>query len=229
MHKIKYLLVITIFTFFVRYSTAQEFKVTSDLGLWTEITLSKEILNDFTLSTNQHLRLNRNFKNLDDWITEIGLEYKIDKNFALGADARYNKNYHYNEPAQNDYRYNFDLNYDGRIATNFKIYYRIRYQKEFYGNSVFNEYLDYFESTFRHQFKLKFDKNDRSKIYGSAEIFRQTKKAGKATFNKYRVWIGDEITLFSEVLNLAFGYEHQLNNANPYTYYLVRIKYEISL
>lgn len=227
--QLKIILIAGIFILTIKFANAQEFKVTSDLGLWTEITLSKQILNDFTISTTQQLRLFRDFKSLDDWITDIGLEYKIDKNFAIGTNGRFNKNYHYNEPVQNDYRYNFDLKYDGKIAPKFKVYYRIRYQKEFYGNSVFNEFLNYYESTFRHRVKFVWENKSGFEIYSSAEIFRRTKKSSDAEFNKYRFWIGGEKSLKSSAIDVAFGFEHQLNNSNPYTYYLIKVKYDIEL
>lgn len=222
--------VLLLVAFFYSYKPllAQEYKVTSDIGLWTEISITKSFLKDFSVNVSQQFRLNEDFSEPDDWISEIGLGYKINKNFALEANGRYTKNYKYSEPTQNDYRYNFDLRYDGKLSSDFKLYYRLRYQKEFYGNSVGNQFLHYYETAFRHRIKLGWIKNKPHTIYSSVEIFRLTKKTREPFYSKYRLWLGDDFKLNPGKLDAALGIEHQLNDENPYTYYLLKLKYSFS-
>lgn len=70
---------------------AQQYKVISDLGLWTERKITKFFLKDFSLGASQQFRLNEDFSEPDDLISEIGVGYKINKNFSLGANGRYTK------------------------------------------------------------------------------------------------------------------------------------------
>lgn len=220
-------LVITVLNF-PDYLVAQEYKVTSDLGLWTELKITKSFLKDFSISASQQFRLNEDFAEPDDWISELGVGYKINKNFSLGANGRYTKNYKYNEPVQNDYRYNFDVKYDGKLVTNLKLYYRLRYQKEFYGNSVGNQFLHYYETAFRHRIKLGWKKSELHTFYSSAEIFRLTKKTREPFYSKYRLWLGDDFVLKPGTLDAALGIERQLNDENPYSYFLLKLKYSFS-
>lgn len=210
-------------------SLAQEEKTVRDFNLWTEVKLEKKIINDLHLSLSQHVRLFKDLAKVDDYITEFGLEYKINKNFKLGTAGRYTKNRHYNDIVENDYRYDFYLGYDGELNKNTKLYYRFKYQKEFYGSGVFDPHLHYYETTFRNRIKIGWELNDFHRFYSSAEIFRLSKKSREPFFDKYRIFIGDDISTGFGEFDLAAGIDHQLNNKYPYTFFIMKVVYKIKL
>lgn len=210
-------------------SIAQESKVTSDLGLWTEIKLEKEFLKDFKFALSQHLRLHENITGFDNYIAEAGLLYTINKNFELGANGRYTRNKKYNGLLENNYRYDFDFRFEAKLSQRLKLFNRLRYQKEFYGSGVFYEEINYYETAFRNKLKIRWNLNDIHRFYGAGEIFRITKKSREPYFNQFRFWLGDDLDSSLGKFDLAFGIEHQLNNENPYTYYIFKIQYEIEL
>jgi hypothetical protein len=221
---------ILLLTLFIGLNVSgQEQKVVSDLGLWTEIKLEKKFLKDFRFNISQHLRLNNNITEFDDYISEIGLIYNINKNFAIGSNGRYSRNKKYSGLVQNDYRYDLDFRYERKLSERLKFYYRLRYQKKFYGSGVFYREVNYYESEVRNRLKLRWELNEKHRFYGSGEIFRLTKKSREPYFNQYRLWVGDDIISTIGGIDFAFGIEHQLNNSNPYTFYIFKIKYELEL
>ncbi|QGY44896.1 DUF2490 domain-containing protein [Maribellus comscasis] len=211
------------------FSSAQEEKTVRDLNLWTEVKLEKKIVKGLYLSAGQHLRLFKDFTQVDDYITELELEYKINKNFTLGAAGRYTKNRHYDDIVENDYRYDFYLGYDGKLSPKTKLYYRFKYQKEFYGSGVFDPHLHYYETTFRNRIKIGWELNDNHRFYSSAEIFRLSKKSREPFFDKYRIFIGDDILTGFGEFDLAAGLDHELNTKNPCTCFILKVVYKISL
>lgn len=210
-------------------TNAQQTKVISDLSLWTEIKLEKEFLKDFKFSVSQHLRLNENVSKFDNYIAEAGLLYSINKNFEISTNGRYTRNKKYSGLLENNYRYDFDFRYEAKLSSRIKLFNRLRYQKEFYRSGVFYEEINYYEIAFRNKLKLRWKFNDRHRFYGSGEIFRLAKKSREAYFDQFRVWVGDDMNSSIGKFDLAFGVEHQLNNANPYTQYIFKIQYEITL
>ena len=127
---------------------------------------------------------------------------------------------------ENDYRYDFDFRYDANVTEKTKLYYRLKYQKEFYGNSVFNQFLDYYETAFRHRLKLTRKLNDKNRLYSSAEIFRLTKKSREPFFSKFRLFFGDEFSSGIGAFDFSAGLEHQLNSENPFTFFICKMQYE---
>ncbi|HKJ80006.1 MAG TPA: DUF2490 domain-containing protein [Prolixibacteraceae bacterium] len=183
---------------------AQETKIVSDLCLWTEIKAEKE-LSDFSFSVSQHLRFHKNITGFDDYISEAAVEYSINKNFEIGVAGRYTRNNHYNEIAENDYRYDLFFQFDKKISERIKFYSRLKYQKEFYGSGVFNRFLHYYETTYRYRAKIGWEKSDGHRFYTSAEIFRLTKKLREPFWDKYRLWLGDDLSSEIGDFDLAFG------------------------
>ncbi|SHJ65823.1 Protein of unknown function [Tangfeifania diversioriginum] len=226
---LKYCFILIVSLCFCGSSAGQEQKVVRDLGLWTEIKLEKEVINNLEIFFSQHLRLHKNMTGFDDYISEAGLDYKINSNFDIGAAGRYTRNNHFDNLAENDYRYDLYFSYDTNISEKLKIFARAKYQKEFYRSGVFNEFLHYFETTYRYRMKLEFAKDEKHAFYGSAEFFRLAKKSREPFWDKYRIWLGDEIAGGFGDFDLAWGIEHELNAMNPYTYFILKVNYTIEL
>jgi len=222
-------IIICLLFLFSGYGFSQETKVVHDLGLWTEIKIEKKIIKNLWASTSQHLRLNRNISGFDDFISEIGLLYEINKHFSIGTNGRYTRNKKYDGLIENDYRYDFDFRYKTELNEKLKFYYRFRYQKEFYGSGVFYKGVNYYESAIRNRIKFRWKYSNTHRFYSTAEIFRLTKKSRDPFFDKYRIFFGDDISTHLGEFEVAFGAEHQLNSNNPYTYFILKIEYTLQL
>jgi hypothetical protein len=227
--QLKYCFGIATLIFISALCYGQEQKTVRDLGLWAEIKIEKEIFKDFQFSVSQHLRLHKNISAFDDYIAEAALEYKINKNFDIGTAGRYTRNNHFDKLAENDYRYDFYLSYDTDLTQKLKLFGRLKYQKEFYKSGVFNEFLNYFETTFRYRLKIEYATNENHTFYASSEMFRLTKKSREPFWDKYRMWIGDELTPSFGDIDLSCGIEHELNALHPYTYFILKMVYTIEL
>lgn len=226
--KLKYQVNLLLFflIFVVHNLQAQETKVTRDLELWTELTIKKEIFKKVEISTSQHLRFFENAGALDDYIAELGVLHLINKNFAIGANGRYTKDNKHNGLSEDKYRYDFDFRYDTNLSNNLKFYYRLKYQKEFYNSSVFNKFLNYYETTFRHRGKVAWKKNDKHRFYSSIEIFRLTKKSRDPYYSKYRFFLGDNFSAKVGDIDFSVGIARQLSSENPYNCFICKLKYE---
>lgn len=207
----------------------QEQKVVSDLALWTEVKVKKNIFRDLQFSVGQHFRFNKNISSFEDYIAEAELQYSISKNFSIGTNGRFTKNKHYDQTVENDYRYDLNFEYDTKILHNLKFYYRLKYQKDYYGSSVFNEQLDYQETTFRNRVKLGWELNDHQRLYSSAELFRLNKQARDSYFSKYRLFFGNDISTRIGEFDAAFGIEQELHRIHPLTCYIFRFAYQFTL
>lgn len=229
-NKLKGFIAIVAYFLFTCFSVcSQEQKVVRDLALWTEVQLNKSIFRDLQFSVSQHFRFNKNISGFEDYIADAELTYSINKNFSIGTNGRYTRNKHYNQIVENDYRYDLNFEYDTKIRHNFKIYYRLKYQKEFYGSSVFNEYLNYHQTTIRNRIKGGWDFNKYHRLYSSAEIFRMNKQSRDFYFSKYRLFIGDDISTRIGDIDAAFGFEQELNSLYPLTCYIFKLAYQFTL
>lgn len=221
--------IVIFFLFTCSSVCAQEQKVVRDLAMWTEIKLNKNIVRNLQFSVSQHFRFNKNIASFEDYIADAELRYSINKNFSIGSNGRYTRNKHYNQIVENDYRYDLNFEFDTKIRHNLKFYYRLKYQKEFYGSSVFNEYLNYNETTYRNRLKVAWEFNKKQRLYSSAEIFRLNKQSRDPFFSKYRLFLGDDLSTAVGEFDVAFGVDHQLHSTYPLTCYIFRLAYQFTL
>ena len=108
---------------------AQETKVVSDLHLWTGVELEKNFAKDWTVSLGEEVRFKHDISELNNYFTELGIRYRINKNFALQGNYRFTRDRKQDQSYENLSRYNFDLRYKGKLDF-LTIKYRLRYQKE---------------------------------------------------------------------------------------------------
>ncbi|MEA3463343.1 MAG: DUF2490 domain-containing protein, partial [Bacteroidota bacterium] len=95
--------------------TAQETKVVRDLHLWTGAALNKSLGKDWTLSLKEEIRFKHNISEINNYFTDAGVRYRINKNFALEGGYRYTRDKESDGTYENLSRYNLDLRYRGRL------------------------------------------------------------------------------------------------------------------
>jgi len=213
---------------------AQQIKVTTDFGFWIGVKYEKKIFKSFDLDLEQQIRTFKNSSVLDDYLFDIGLKYPINKEFNLATNIRYTYNNKRVQENENNFRYNLDFGYKKELTQKSKIYYRLRYQKE-YINHYRNIYYrltgissqNIYSSGVRNKLKITFKQNKKNKFYTSAELFRLIENFREPYFNKIRFNIGDEIKSKIGKFDFLLGFEKELHSDFPYSFLFFKMIYSI--
>jgi hypothetical protein len=203
---------------------AQEVKVVSDLQLWTGAAVEKKMGKDWTLYLGEEIRFKHDISEINNYFTEAGLNYRINKNFALEAGYRYTRDKKKNDSYETLTRYNLDLRYKARIDF-ITLDYRLRYQKEVAGWNLFDPQSDY-EKYVRSRLKVRY--NDLKKItpYVSAELFQLFQPRQFPYFQYVRVLFG--ISYEPGKLGtfvFGYGFNREFNEVEPATIYQLKVNY----
>lgn len=207
--------------------SAQEIKKTRDLGLWMGASIEYKFKDDYLLTFSQDLRLFESLSEIDKYITDLGLEYKIDKNFKFGANLRYFLNKRNNKTISQDWRYNLDLKFRAKLRTKFRLKYRLRFQSN-YQDAPAVIYRGV-KSNLRNKIAINYAVNDNNLAYLSSELFREIVAYRKPYFNKMRLLIGDKLQTKLGEFDTSLGYERELNSDYPLNYFFARVYYTFKL
>lgn len=128
-------LVLAIVAAFPAYS--QEYPNREDLELWTSAALKVKLTKNWSLAYEQALRLHRNWGELKNTYSELGLDYKIDKHWSFGATYRFSQTTDKPYPIHHDHRLVIDAAYmeDYKIRADgideIEVELRLRYQTRY--------------------------------------------------------------------------------------------------
>lgn len=209
---------------------AQQVKVIRDFGVWFGLIYEKKISKDFDLNLEQQIRTFKNSSLLDDSFSDLGLQYSINKHFDLATNVRYIYDAKRVKEPENNFRYNFDIEYKKTIRPRLNFRYRLRYQKE---------YVDLFSGFFapapqkiyslsvRNKVRLIFKYNRTNRFFFSSEIFRLSELFREPYFNKARFFIGDKINSKIGRFDLAIGFEQEIGTEYPSSFFLIKTIYRI--
>jgi hypothetical protein len=209
------------------YGTTQELVKVQDLGLWTGLKLEKEVREDFTLHLAPEVRINESVSQLDQLFSELGAEYKINKNFQLQGDGRYIINYKPDRTYSQDLRYNFDIQYKGQFKERFAFKYRVRFQRRH--KNFFHPVGGGSDAAFRHRVAVDFQMNDLHRLQLSGEMFREISLHENPHFEKFRLQFADDLSTSLGTFEWAVAMERELDTVAPLTYYILRLYYTIPL
>lgn len=209
---------------------SQQIKVTRDFGVWLAVEFKKEISSRFDLSLMQQIRTFKNAAELDDYVFDLGLRYSINKEFDIGGDLRYTYNKKRVSYRENNFRYNLDISFKKKIMPKLDLRYRMRYQKEYV------DFLSYFWDPspsdiysihIRNKAKLTLKVNKKNRLFFSSEIYRLTQKHRAPFFNKFRLYLGNEMKTSIGVFNYSIGFQKELDSIYPYSFILFKTIYVI--
>jgi len=208
--------------------TAQNTKVVSDLGLWTGVEAEKEVKDDWTFSLKQELRLKTNISEVNNYFTQAGVRYKINRNFALEAKYRFTRNKKQDLTYENRSRYSLDLRYKGRL--DFLTFdYRLRYQKEVESMRLFDMQEPY-EKYVRNRIMVRYTDFKKFEPYLSGELFQLFRRYETPKFHYMRLEAGVRIeTGELGEFKVAWGFNREFQTDNPATIYLIRVNYTFKL
>jgi hypothetical protein len=138
------------------------------LGLWAGISLEKKIGKKFSINLNGQARLVENIRYTQTYLGEIGLSYKITKNWEISGY------YRYVERRKNDLkefkhrdRFYADLSYEHKIGI-LKFENRLRYQSQFKDNDGES---DFDASYLRNKIELSYPNKSKFTPYVSGDLF----------------------------------------------------------
>lgn len=205
-------------------ATGQETKVIRDLKVWTGAAIEKSFGNDWKISLEEEVRLQKNATEIGEYFTEVGVAYRVDKNISLETAYRYACNRKKNGSFENRSRYNFDLNFEGNTYF-FSVRARARYQKEIEGMQLLDQTIPY-EKYFRTRVEVRYNRLGKIVPYIHGELFQLHEMFEYPTFDKYRLMAGMRLDAgrYGE-FNIRYGIIRELNTFMPYTYYLAKMKY----
>lgn len=207
---------------------AQEVKVVRDLNLWTGASIEKEIVNDFTVSLEQELRLKRNLGEVKNYFTQLGIGYRINRNFDLEFRYRYIRDHKRSGDYENASRYMLDLKYSGKIHP-VSFHYRARYQKEVESLNLLDLTLPY-EKYFRNKIETRYNGFDRFTPTLSAELFQLHTLQTVPKFEMWRLLAGCRLDIMQNgLLELEYGIDREIADYAPYTIFIMKINYRYSL
>jgi hypothetical protein len=221
--KKKMLRLINIFIVFFTISVAaQEVKKVYDIGGWIGVGVDYKFNKSYTVSFLQEIRLYESFDDIDKVISDIGIVYKINKEFGLGADVRYYLNNHNDNVFTNDFRLSLDFKFKKKVNDILTFRYRLRYQ-DAYGY-FFDGLSTGVVNTFRNKISLSYNLHKHN-IYLKTEIFRKREVYRKAYFNKFRLGLGDKFETGLGDFDYSIAYEHELSSKYPLKFLFLRVNY----
>lgn len=204
-------------------SFSQEIIKTQDIGVWIGANLEYKIDKDYKIRLSQDLRLYENSKKVEKYITDLGLNYRINKKFSLGTNIRYFLNRKKDKTLSQDWRYNIDFKYKKKYFKKIGFKYRLRFQSIY--ENLFGVVKGGINSNLRNYVELKYKVNKSNSVYSSFELFREITVYRKPYFNKFRVSIGNQIESNIGNFNLSINYERALNSNYPFKFLFFRINH----
>lgn len=206
---------------------AQDVKVVRDLQLWTGAEIEKSWGKAWTISLAEEIRFKKNISEINNYFTEAGLRYRINKNFALEGGYRYTRDRNSDGSYDNLTRYNLDLRFRGRMDP-FLIQYRLRYQKEVEGFNLLDPAADY-EKYARNRIRIRYNRFFRLKPYVSAELFQLFRPDFNPALEYIRVLAGIRYEPGKAgTFNFAFGFNREFTDLEPALIYQCRVHYTYS-
>lgn len=226
MTKLKYLCIVLMS---VSLSTinAQEIKKTQDVGLWTGASLDVKLNKKFNLGFSQDIRFFESLTELDKYITNVGVDYKVNKYFKFGGDIRYYINKEKDKTISQNWRYSFDSHFKNKIGKRLKFKYRLRFQTVH--QDLFGIVSQGSKSNIRSKASFDYKLNKRHEVFLGAELFKELVFYRKPYFNKVRFLIGDEMKTEVGDLNFKLGYERELNSDFPLNYFFCGVYYTFKI
>jgi len=216
-------LILTVSLASPRLLSAQETKVVRDLQLWTGAAIEKS-WKDWSLTINEEIRFKQNISEINNYLTEAGLRYRINKNFALEGGYRFTRDKNSDGSYDNLTRYNLDLRFRGRLDF-LIIDYRLRYQKEVEGFNLLYQKADY-EKYVRNRIRIRYNNFIRIKPYVSAELFQLFRPEYYGVLEYIRVLAGIRYEPGKVGrLNIAFGFNREFTDMEPAMIYQFKVNY----
>ncbi len=171
--------------------------------------------------------MNENFTELGTFFTDIGLTYKISKNFRISGNYRIIEKRRLDDSYSIRHRYYFDLSYREKFKP-IVVQYRIRFQsqyKDVYSSSdgMMPEYY------LRNKITLKLDLDKKFTPYIYSELFTPLNKPDGIYIDNVRYCAGTEYKLNRmHSFDIFYMIQKEYNVPDPWTDYILGIGYNFT-
>ncbi len=198
---------------------AQDSTLTRDLESWIAVGVKKSFLNKkLSAGIQQQFRLDDNTSRLQQYFTNLEVDYEIYKNLKLGLGYRFIRNRNGNDGRVTEHRYNMDISYSKKLDR-LRLGGRFRFQRR--TNAIYKDY-----PTTKYRFRLKLDYNIpkwKFDPYLNTELFYSkenlsydyvegvTEENPISGFQKYRLQIGTSRKIGIGVMKVFYMLEHQFS------------------
>lgn len=188
----------------------------TDIGLWTGISIEKELVKNFELGYTSENRMNNNITSFSRWLNEIGFSYKVNKYYRVETSYRLTL------------RENAVLGH--RISINQTVRYKIEdftlsYRLSFQSNFAQLESNDY---NLRNKFDVEYRVNKHYSPFLSGEVFYNINYKTHA-FNNFRLSAGLEYNFNKHHrLKPSLIYNQEFNVAEPENEIIFSLGYKYS-
>jgi len=220
-------LLILIVLFFSIHTKGQQIRTQQDFGMWIGLKLEKELPKGFEIFLEQQLRTWNNTTRIDSYLSELGLNYSVNKNFKLLGSFRYIHDTNKWGSPENNVRYNLGIQLKLKFSKKFFFFYKAQYQQKFINN--YQTTIPKRVSAVRHKIKLQMKHKKNHKFYCSTELFIQSNLTAVPHFNKQRFNFGDKIKTKVGVFDTGIGCEINLQANDFASFFFLKLVYTINL
>lgn len=196
----------------------------SDAGLWISINAEKKVTRAFSISLSEELRMADNISSPGTCFSEVGLNYRLNRNFRVSATYRFMLKERNDGTYSNRHRIYFDLVYRERLKP-LTILLRTRFQSQYADvySSPEGKYAQYYS---RNKLTLKYEISSRLRPYLSAELFTPLNAGSGCIIDNARYSGGSEYSLNrAHTIDLFYMIQHEYNVGDPETDHIIGIGY----
>ena len=204
--------------------------VTDDFWFWSTVSLDKKISQKFGVSFDEELRLFDNASRINLFFTNVGINYKLNKNFKFALVYRFISKNQDIGPYSRRHRLYFDASYRNKWY-NFTYVYRIRFQgqvRDYYSSDKGK----YIESYMRHKIDLKYSYKKFTPYLAAEFRFQFTNphfNEGDDLWDRERFYIGCDYDLTKRsTFGAYFMLQRDMNNERLQHDYVAGIQYGYS-
>lgn len=200
----------------------------NDAGLWTSFAIEAKLIKKLSANVSQEYRFNENVSELDTWISEAGLEYKLNKIFRASVNYRYTLKRKTNNLYSPRQRIFVDIKAEKKIKPVI-FQFRTRFQEEFadIDRAPDGGFTGFYS---RNRFRLKFDLDKKWEPNISLELFSPLRQSQPFLFDDIRAVAGIDFALSKHhKLDIYYMIQRELNVKNPVTDFIGGIGYKYKL
>jgi hypothetical protein len=227
-HNLYMTVFLAILKFSNSFSQAGEYVTIRDLETWGGVGVNYEAGEKWKFTLEEQIRLKENSGEVDEFFTELNVNFELTDNIFLGAGLRYvreNDNEGKIQGYENHLRYNFDAGFKHKI-NRFSLKYRLRFQSK-NELGISSEEGDYANKHLRLKVGTGYNiSNWKLDPVFSAEIFRHYEKEAINGFDKFRITLGTKYKI-KKIGEFKFFYriEKELNTTYPKTTNILGLNY----
>jgi hypothetical protein len=201
---------------------------TKDAGLWTSLTFEAGLVKKLSVAVSQEFRFNENVTELGTWISEAGLEYKLNKFIKASVNYRFTRKRQLNNLYTPRHRLFIDVKAEKKFKP-FIVQFRTRFQEEYadIGRAPDGGFAGFYS---RNKLSFKLDLDRKWEPYISIELFSPLRHIQPFLFDDSRYSAGFEYSLSKHhKLDLYYMIQREMNVSDPVTDFIGGIGYQFKL